>query len=82
MVERADCAAIVGSIVSLANALGITTTAEGIETLGQLDLIRQTGCKEAQGYLFSVPRSCQDFIDYFAAPALEVPRDRPLALPG
>jgi EAL domain-containing protein (putative c-di-GMP-specific phosphodiesterase class I) len=53
MVTRTDCAAIVGSIVSLANALGITTTAEGIETLDQLSLIRETGCTEAQGYLFS-----------------------------
>jgi diguanylate cyclase (GGDEF)-like protein len=69
MVTRTDCAAIVGSIVSLANALGITTTAEGIETLDQLSLIRETGCTEAQGYLFSVPRSCQDFIEYFAGPS-------------
>ncbi|MDR3533768.1 MAG: EAL domain-containing protein [Rhodopila sp.] len=66
MATRADCAAIVSSIVMLANKLNITTTAEGIETLDQLNLIRETGCTEAQGYLFSVPRTLQDALDYFA----------------
>jgi diguanylate cyclase (GGDEF)-like protein len=66
MATRADCAAIVGSIVSLANKLDITTTAEGIETVDQLNLIRATGCTEAQGHLFSVPRSIRDVLEYFA----------------
>jgi diguanylate cyclase (GGDEF)-like protein len=65
MATRADCAAIVGSIVALANKLGITTTAEGIETIDQLKLVRATGCTEAQGFLFSVPRALQDVHDYF-----------------
>ena len=65
MATRADCAAIVSSIVALANKLNITTTAEGIETVEQLNLIRETGCTEAQGYLFSVPRPLQDVLDYF-----------------
>jgi diguanylate cyclase (GGDEF)-like protein len=70
MATRLDCAAIVSSIVSLANKLNITTTAEGIETIDQLNLIRETGCTEAQGYLFSVPRSLSDVLDYFKAPSL------------
>jgi diguanylate cyclase (GGDEF)-like protein len=65
MATRADCAAIVSSIVTLANKLNITTTAEGIETLDQLNLIRETGCTEAQGYLFSVPLPLQNVLDYF-----------------
>jgi diguanylate cyclase (GGDEF)-like protein len=65
MATRADCAAIVSSIVGLANKLNITTTAEGIETIDQLDLIRATGCTEAQGYLFSVPRPLREVLDYF-----------------
>jgi diguanylate cyclase (GGDEF)-like protein len=65
MATRADCAAIVSSIVALANKLNITTTAEGIETVDQLDLIRETGCTEAQGYLFSVPRPLREVLDYF-----------------
>jgi diguanylate cyclase (GGDEF)-like protein len=65
MATRSDCAAIVSSIVSLANMLNITTTAEGIETIDQLELIRETGCTEAQGYLFSVPRPLREVLDYF-----------------
>jgi diguanylate cyclase (GGDEF)-like protein len=65
MATRADCAAIVSSIVALANKLNITTTAEGIETVDQLELIRATGCTEAQGYLFSVPRPLREVLDYF-----------------
>jgi diguanylate cyclase (GGDEF)-like protein len=70
MATRLDCAAIVSSIVSLANKLNITTTAEGIETIDQLNLIRATGCTEAQGYLFSVPRSLSDALDYFKVSSL------------
>ena len=66
MSTRSDCAAIVSSVVGLANELNITTTAEGIETLEQLEMIRRTGCTEAQGYLFSVPRCLSEVLDYFA----------------
>ena len=66
MLTRPDCAAIVSSIVTLANRLNITTTAEGIETIDQLHLVRETGCTEAQGYLFSVPRPLRGVLDYFA----------------
>jgi diguanylate cyclase (GGDEF)-like protein len=65
MATRADCAAIVSSIVALANMLNITTTAEGIETIDQLQLIRATGCTEAQGFLFSVPRPLVEILEYF-----------------
>lgn len=47
--------AIVSAIVRMAQALGIQTTAEGVETQEQLDFLRQQGCDEAQGYLFSKP---------------------------
>jgi len=49
------CAAIVSAVASLGLKLGITTTAEGVETPEQLDLIRAAGCAEVQGYLFSRP---------------------------
>ena len=47
--------AIVSSITRLADALGMETTAEGIETRRQLDLLRKLGCQEAQGYLICQP---------------------------
>lgn len=56
MATRPDCLAIVNSVAALAQQLGITTTAEGIETIRQLDHVRAAGCAEAQGYYFSVPQ--------------------------
>ncbi|HVZ06485.1 EAL domain-containing protein [Rhodopila sp.] len=65
MEAREDCAAIVMSIVTLANRLGITTTAEGVETLDQLWLVREAGCTEAQGYLFSQPMPLREVLTFF-----------------
>ena len=48
-------AGIVQAIVGLASNLGVTTTAEGVETEEQLEIVRREGCTEAQGYLFSHP---------------------------
>ncbi|MGZ3408795.1 MAG: bifunctional diguanylate cyclase/phosphodiesterase [Xanthobacteraceae bacterium] len=50
-----DAIAIVRAITSLATELNITTTAEGVETQEQLDFVRELGCTEMQGYLFSRP---------------------------
>ncbi|MDE2442236.1 MAG: EAL domain-containing protein, partial [Betaproteobacteria bacterium] len=47
--------AIIASIVSLAEALGMETTAEGVETLDELDLIRLLGCSHIQGYIYDKP---------------------------
>jgi diguanylate cyclase (GGDEF)-like protein/PAS domain S-box-containing protein len=47
--------AIIASIVSLAEALGMETTAEGVETLDELDLIRLLGCSHVQGYIYEKP---------------------------
>jgi diguanylate cyclase (GGDEF)-like protein len=55
MPNRADCAAIVCAITSLGRELNMVTTAEGVETEEQLELVRAAGCKLAQGFLFSRP---------------------------
>ncbi len=47
--------AIIASIVSLAEALGMETTAEGVETLDELDLVRMLGCSHIQGYIYERP---------------------------
>ena len=51
-----DSAVIIKAIASLGHSLGIETTAEGIETAEQLELVRRAGCTEMQGYLVSAPR--------------------------
>jgi diguanylate cyclase (GGDEF)-like protein len=46
---------IVRAVAALANGMGMTTTAEGVETQDQLDRIAAEGCTEMQGFLFSRP---------------------------
>jgi diguanylate cyclase (GGDEF)-like protein len=47
--------AIVAAVAELGQSLGIRTIAEGVETNGQLDFVRDKSCVECQGYLFSPP---------------------------
>jgi diguanylate cyclase (GGDEF)-like protein/PAS domain S-box-containing protein len=54
--ERSDCGAIVRAISGLGRSLNITTTAEGVETIDQLDWLRAEGCNQVQGFLFSPAR--------------------------
>jgi len=46
---------IVRAVAALAAGLGMTTTAEGVETSEQYDTVKSEGCTEMQGYLFSKP---------------------------
>ena len=46
---------IVASILSMADNLNLKVVAEGVETKGQLELLRKMGCEEVQGYYFSKP---------------------------
>ena len=48
-------AAIIRAIVTLAESLGMDTTAEGAETHDELALIRELGCSHIQGYIFGRP---------------------------
>ena len=50
-----DCRLIVQSVAELAHGLGLTATAEGVETIEQLRLVRELGCDLAQGYLIARP---------------------------
>ena len=53
--ETVGSEAIVRTVANLGINLGMTTTAEGIETAEQLEVIRRAGCTEGQGYYFSRP---------------------------
>jgi diguanylate cyclase (GGDEF)-like protein/PAS domain S-box-containing protein len=52
--------AIIASITSLADALQMDTTAEGVETLDELELVRLLGCSQVQGYIYFRPMSAED----------------------
>ncbi|MBR1229979.1 EAL domain-containing protein [Bradyrhizobium sp. AUGA SZCCT0176] len=58
--EPEGSASIVEAVVNIAAARHMTTTAEGVETEQQRELLRALGCSEMQGYLFSPPRPGAD----------------------
>lgn len=72
---RDESLAIIRAIVALANALGMSTTAEGVESTAQVAKLRDAGCTQIQGYVFSLPRSAADILDMFA-PRLAAARVR------
>ena len=59
--------AILRAVVGLGRSLGIVTTAEGVETREQLEVLRIEGCTDAQGYLFSRPQNAAGVRDFLAA---------------
>jgi EAL domain-containing protein (putative c-di-GMP-specific phosphodiesterase class I) len=50
-----ESTAIIRAVVGLGHSLGMSITAEGIETEAQLEAVREQGCDEVQGFLFSPP---------------------------
>jgi EAL domain-containing protein (putative c-di-GMP-specific phosphodiesterase class I) len=59
--------AILRAVVQLGNSLGMTTTAEGVETDEQLSIVREEGCTEVQGYIFSASKRATELRrSYFA----------------
>jgi diguanylate cyclase (GGDEF)-like protein len=67
MSDHGDSLAIVRAVVAMSSSLSIGTTAEGVETHAQLERLKSEGCTEAQGYLFSPPRSAADVKAWLAA---------------
>ncbi|WP_426267641.1 EAL domain-containing protein [Sphingomonas sp. LHG3443-2] len=76
--------AIIRAIVTLAESLGMDTVAEGVETHEDLQLMRNLGVSEIQGYIFGQPVALSDAIDLAqartleadASPSLREPRQR------
>jgi diguanylate cyclase (GGDEF)-like protein len=60
--DRTESVAVIRAISSLGTNLGIATTAEGVETMEQLERLRAEGCLEMQGYLFSPPRPASEIL--------------------
>jgi EAL domain-containing protein (putative c-di-GMP-specific phosphodiesterase class I) len=67
ILENAEDQAIVTAIISMANSLGMHTIAEGVETAGQMELLREKGCDELQGYWLSQPLPVDQFTAFMEA---------------
>ena len=57
-----DCIAIVHAILALARGLGVETTAEGVETEEQAEIMRSLGCNQLQGFHFGYPVPAEDLV--------------------
>lgn len=63
LVDNND-AAIAKTIVTLAQSLGLSVIAEGVETESQRDFLARAGCKAYQGYLYSRPLPLFEFEEF------------------
>jgi diguanylate cyclase (GGDEF)-like protein len=68
-VSGGDNAAIATAIIQLGRALGLRVLAEGVETIEQLEFLRQQGCDEVQGYLCGRPLPAEQFAQAHLKPA-------------
>ena len=57
---------IVSAVIRIAKSKKIETIAEGIETVGQADILRESGCDHAQGYFFGRPMPVDKFEEFMA----------------
>jgi diguanylate cyclase (GGDEF)-like protein/PAS domain S-box-containing protein len=62
-------AAIVSSVIQLANGLGLRVVAEGVESREQLQFLQESGCREVQGFYFSYPIAVEDLLTQALEPA-------------
>jgi len=64
----ADDMAISGAVIDLARNMGITSIAEGVDRLEQLEFLRSRGCDEAQGFLFCRAMAPDDLAQWLQKP--------------
>ncbi len=65
MMRDPDSVAIVRAVLSLADALGMSTTAEGIETVELATTLAALGCSSGQGYYFAKPLEAEAALNYW-----------------
>ena len=68
-----DDVAIVSAIIALANSLGLSVIAEGVETQEQLDMLRNLGCHQVQGYFLGRPMSADLLAEHLSRHRADAP---------
>ncbi|MGG7566999.1 putative bifunctional diguanylate cyclase/phosphodiesterase [Rhodovulum sp. DZ06] len=66
---------LVDALIGIGQALGIETLAEGVETAGELQALREAGCDTAQGYVIAHPMPPDELSDWLDARAAATPLD-------
>ena len=62
--KDSDSIAIVEAIIAMAKSLNKTVVAEGVETVEQLNILKEIGCHIAQGYFISKPKLAKEVMNY------------------
>ncbi len=65
--EKQDSVVLTRAIIAMANALGMSVTAEGVEKAEQMIFLTESGCQEMQGFYFSKPLPARDFENLLAS---------------
>ncbi len=68
LAHSADDQAIIRAIIAMAHSLDLTVVAEGVETVEQLNFLKQTGCQLVQGYYFGKPLPPEKFASLYTKP--------------
>ncbi|MEZ5680119.1 MAG: EAL domain-containing protein [Erythrobacter sp.] len=72
--QSRESLAIIRAVVAMADSLGMTTTAEGVENAEEAEMVRDLGCNKIQGYHFGRPMSAEDARKVFGRRASEAGR--------
>lgn len=65
MLADGDSTAIVRAVLSLARALGMETTAEGIDSADLAEMLTESGCTYGQGFFYSAPLPADEALAYW-----------------
>ena len=70
-VNNPESLAIIRAVVAMADSLEMSTTAEGVETEEELQMVRELGCKKIQGFYYSRPMPAKDAEELFSGRPLD-----------